>query len=156
VGQHPVRAVQTLDAIIRDAETMPLAAVVPVAGPHLLGGHGRALCEAAITLAVRGGAAAIAALTRAGKTARLLSALRPAVPVLAATDSAETARRLALAWGIAPVHTDLDGDVGELAGRIGRMLLARGLVEPSATIVLVSITPDTAPGPANFVKLERV
>ena len=41
--------------------------------------HNRAICEAAVTLARSGDAEAIVAVTREGKTARVLSALRPAV-----------------------------------------------------------------------------
>jgi pyruvate kinase len=156
VGQHPVRAVQTLDAVVRDAEMVPPAEAVPGDSWHLLGGHGRALCDAAVTPALRSHAAAIVAVTRGGKTARLLSALRPGVPVFAATDTEAVARRLALTWGVTPVQADLSGDAGEAARRIGRMLQDRGLIPTSSSIVLVSITPDLAPGPSNILKLQRV
>ena len=39
--------------------------------------HGRALCEAAVALADRANATAIVAVTGAGRTARMLAALRP-------------------------------------------------------------------------------
>jgi pyruvate kinase len=156
IGLHPVRAVQTLDAIVRDAELMPLADAPLRDSAHVLGGHGRALCEAAVTLAIRGGAAAIVALTRAGKTARVLSALRPPVPVIAATNNAGVARRLALAWGVVPVEADLTGDVSDVAHRVGRMLEEQRLVPPSSSVVLVSITPDVAPGPSNVLKFQTV
>jgi pyruvate kinase len=156
VGLYPVRAVQTLDAILRAAEAVPAPAPVPLEGTRLLGGHGRAMCEAAVTLAARGDAVAIVALTRGGKTARLLSALRPRVPIYAATDRPEIARRLALVWGVAPVVADLSGDISEAANRIGQILVTRGSISPSSVIALVSITPDLARGPSNFLKLERV
>jgi pyruvate kinase len=156
VGLHPVRAVHTLDAIIRDAELGPLGEAPLRDTAHVLGGHGRALCEAAVTLAVRGHAAAILALTRAGKTARLLAALRPPVPVVAATDDAVVARRLALAWGVVPVEATLTADVSEAARRIAPMLEAQGLIPAASSIVLVSITPDPAPGPSNFLKFETM
>jgi pyruvate kinase len=156
IGRHPVRAVQMLDRIIRDAERIPPIGSVPLEGGRLLRGHGRALCEAAVTLADRGEATAIVAVTRGGKTARLLSALRPRAPIYAATDSPEIARRLALAWGVVPVIAELGGDVSAAAGRIGDQLVAHGAFPPSSVIVLVSITPDLTPGPSNFLKLQRV
>jgi pyruvate kinase len=155
VGQFPIRAVQTLDAIIREAETSPVE-VVPLQGAKLLASHGRAICEAAVTLASRSEAAAIVAITRRGKTARLLSALRPRVPIYAATDDPAIARRLALSWGVVPVVASLRGDVSETATRIGSVLTARSAIPAAATVVLVSITPDLAPGPSNFLKLQRV
>ncbi len=156
VGLFPIRAVQMLDAIIREAEAAPPSAVVPLEGPRLLGGHGRAICEAAVTLAARSEAMAIVAITRGGKTARLLSALRPRVPIYAATEDPATARRLALYWGVVPVVARLHGDVSETATRIGSLLVARGAIPAAATVVLVSITPDLAPGPSNFLKLQRL
>ena len=156
VGIHPVKTVQTLDAIIRDAETMPLAIASSIDGSRILGGHGRAICEAAVTLASRGAAAAIVAITRGGKTARLLSAFRPPMPIYAATDQPAISRILTLAWGVVPVLADLSGDVAAAASRIGEMLVSRGAVPAGSVVVLVSITPDLARGPSNFVKVQRV
>ena len=156
VGRYPVRAVQTLDRIIRDAEQIPPVGSVPLEGGRLLRGHGRALCEAAVTLADRGEAGAIVAVTRGGKTARLLSALRPRAPIFAATDKLPVARRLSLGWGVVPVLADLSGEVSTAAGRIGQQLVAHGAIPAGSAIVLVSITPDLAPGPSNFLKLQRV
>jgi pyruvate kinase len=156
VGRYPIKTVHTLDAIIKDAEALPLERASSLEGSRVLGGHGRAICEAAVTLATRGGAAAIVAITRGGKTARLLSALRPAVPIYAATDQPSIARMLTLAWGVVPVLADLSGDVSEAASSIGGTLVARGSVPPGSVVVLVSITPDLARGPSNFLKVQRV
>jgi pyruvate kinase len=156
VGRYPIKTVRTLDAIIKDAEALPMERVSSLEGSRVLGGHGRAICEAAVTLATRGGAAAIVAITRGGKTARLLSALRPAVPIYAATDQPSIARMLTLAWGVVPVLADLSGDVSEAASSIGAALVARGSVAAGSVVVLVSITPDLARGPSNFLKVQRV
>jgi pyruvate kinase len=79
-GAYPVKAVQTLDVIIREAESMPPVRKLGDSA-RLLSGHSHAVCEAAVTLAERDEAAAIVAVTRAGKTARVLSALRPRAPI---------------------------------------------------------------------------
>jgi pyruvate kinase len=155
-GKFPVKAVQTLDLIIRDAEQMPTAYAITLEHSQLLSGSGRALCEAAVTLADRSNAAAIVAVTREGKTARVLSALRPHAPIYAATGSAEVARHLALAWGIVPVVSDLGADVAQSLDRITEVLISRSLVVPSSVIVVVSISPDLAHGPSNFLKLQRI
>jgi pyruvate kinase len=156
-GAYPIRAVQTLDMIIREAETMPPPDVAAtVEGTHVLGGHGRAICQAAVTLAARSDAVAIVAITRGGKTARLLSALRPRVPVFAATDQPAISRQLALFWGVVPVLTYIGGDLSQAANRIGGMLVEHAAIARGSVIVLVSITPDLAPGPSNFLKLQRV
>jgi pyruvate kinase len=156
IGAYPVRSVQTLALVVRDAESVPSAEAFDIEDTHILPAHGRAICDAAATLAAHAKAAAIVAVTRGGKTARVLSALRPSVPIYAATDDGRVAQRLALSWGVAPVLTDLGGDVNAAASRIGQELVERGSIPRTSAIVLVSVTPDLAPGPSNFLKLQRV
>jgi pyruvate kinase len=155
VGAFASRAVQTLDAIIRDAEAAPV--VETVAGrPPGPGDHAEALCQAAVTLANRGDAKAIVAVTRGGGTARRLSALRPLAPIIATTDRDDTARRLALYWGVVPVCTDIGENVDSAGMLIGRQLVARGLVEQGAAVVLISIDPDLTRADANYLKIQRL
>jgi pyruvate kinase len=154
-GAYPVKAVQTLDLVIREAEAIP-----PVRRQsdqaRLLGGHAHAVCEAAVTLAERGDASAIVAVTRGGKTARVLSALRPRASIYAATDQDEVSRRLALLWGVVPTVTDVSDDVNVAASRIGSELVTRGNITTGSVIVLVNVTDDLSQGPSNFIKLLRV
>jgi pyruvate kinase len=156
VGSYPVKAVETLDRVIRDAESIPPVGGIPPDDAIPLPRHGRAICEAAVTLASHSDALAIVAVTRGGKTARVLSALRPRVPIFAATDDGAIAQRLVLSRGVVPLVTGLTGDVNAAASRIGRELVARGAIAPHSTVVLVSVTLDPAPGPSNFVKLQRL
>jgi pyruvate kinase len=129
---------------------------IPLEETHMIAGHGRALCEAAVTLAERGDASAIVAVTRAGQTAHVLSAFRPRAPVFAVTNSPEVSRRLAIYWGVVPLLSGLEGDVSESAERIGTTLVERGDIEPGSSIVVVSISADLARGASNFLKLQRV
>jgi pyruvate kinase len=157
VGAFPARAVRTLDAIIRDAESLPAAPprASERAGDRTfdptLTGHGRAICEAAITLAYRGAADAIVAVTRGGKTARLLSALRPQAPVYAATDNEAVARRLALSWGVVPLVCRM-GD----AALLQREIAARGALSRGSVVVFVSVSPDLSRSDANFLNLQKL
>ena len=151
VGAYPVRAVETLDRVIREAEALPPGErIVPAA--HASGSrHGRALCEAAVTLAAAGQADAIVAVTREGKTARLLSALRPPAPVFAAAPGADVAATLSLFWGVTPVLTPLrDSEALE------RVLIERRLVRPGSTVVFVNVSADLDRTDANFLNVQRV
>src|SRR3954469_3224630 len=155
-GAHPVRAVQTLDAIIRDAETAPRPEGIQrrrASTPH---DHAQALCEAAMTLADCGEAQAIVAVTRGGTTARRLAALRPAAPIIAATERQSTARRLALHWGVVPLCTPIGENVEEASARVGVQIVERGLVAPAATAVFVSISSDLTRSDANYLKIQRL
>jgi pyruvate kinase len=155
-GAFPGRAVRTLDAIIRDAEALAPAVVEVTGASPMQAGHGRAICEAAVTLATRGHTHAIVAITRQGNTARVLSSLRPGAPILAATGSPEVARGLSLHWGVQPFVVDLDGDVTSLAARVGAALADQRAVAPGETVVLVSISDDLSQGYANYLKMHRV
>lgn len=154
-GEYPVKAVETLDAIIRDAEQLPPLAV-PSIGRLMHAEHGRALCEAAITLADRGRAEAIVAVTQEGNTARMLAALRPQALIFAATQQAEVARRLMLYRGVTPVVTPLGESVDATGAAVSQMLIARGLLQPGDEVVFVSVHEDLSRPAANFIKLHRV
>ena len=150
VGAWPVKTVQTLATIMLEAERVPSEPVAPVIDPT--GSvHGRALCEAAVTLATTGRADAIVAVTREGKTARLLSALRPGTRVIAATGSGQVAGMLALYRGISPVVTP----VRELEA-LQRMLIERQLVANGAVVVFISVSPDLTRTDANYLNVQKI
>jgi pyruvate kinase len=156
VGAFAARAVLTLDAIIRDAETSPAEKPETRRLVAIRDDHAQAICEAAVTLANRGEAHAIVAVTRGGGTARRLSALRPRAPIVATTDRDDTARRLALHWGVTPLCTDIGENVDSAGALIGQQLVARGFVAAGAVIVLVSISADLTRADANYLKIQRL
>jgi pyruvate kinase len=170
-GAHPAKAVQTLDAIIRDAESTEIRLQSPGsslvetssrtvrAEEMVLPGvcdHQDALCQAAVTLAEGGHAQAIVAVTQAGHTGRRLSAKRPSAPIVAITSHAETARRITIYWGVVPLLLDIGDDVDAAGPMIRHELLTRGLVPEGATVVLVRIHDDIRRTDANYLKIRRL
>jgi pyruvate kinase len=113
--------------------------------------HGRAMCEAAVTLAATGQAEAIVALTHFGKTAQLLSSLRPPARILAITPSEAVARRLTLYWGVRPLVSDLL-DLGSLEPAIR----AETPLSTRAVVVFINISPDLTRPDANFLNVQRL
>ena len=155
-GAYPSRAVLTLDAIIRDAELTSTADVLTMRRAVVQEDHAQALCEAAVTLANHGDAQAIVAVTRGGGTARRLSALRPLAPIFATTDRDDTARKLAIYWGVVPLCTDIGENVDAAGTLIGQQLVARDLVAAGAVIVFVNISADLTRSDANYLKIQRL
>ena len=153
-GRHPVRSVEVLDAIIRDAESMTPPWVPPADEASV--DHTRALSEAAVTLARRSGAHAIVAVTREGRTARLLSAARPQAIILAATDNEEVARHLNLWRGVVPILCDLRGDMEDVITRVVDGAVKRSQAPGNATLVFVNTAADLDRGGSNFVRIRRV
>ena len=153
VGRDPVRVVSTLSVIVEEAER---SAAVP--GGTRIGTddviasrHGLAVCEAAVALADRAGASAIVAVTKAGMTPRLLSALRPAARIIAATSNEQTAARLGLVWGVTSMLTEAD-----TLPAVREMLLSRALVPRGETIVFVAMHVALGHEADNYVVVERM
>ena len=142
-GAYPVRAVQVLDAIIREAEASEEAAPGPAESDHVA-----ALCDAAVTLASQSSADAIVAVTREGRTARLLSMRRPLRADLC-RDRPRGRRtpRLALWWGVRPMVSAIDGDVDTVAARVVDQLVQAGQLRCGATVVVVNASPDLDKAP---------
>lgn len=151
VGSWPVRAVETLASIIREAELAPSFDRVSPAVDPTGSVHGRALCEAAVTLATTGRADAIVAVTREGKTARLLSTLRPHTRIIAATHDPRVAGMLTLFNGVEPIVT-----ADRRPETLERQLVERRLLSHGATVVFINVSPDLTRTDANFLNLQRI
>jgi pyruvate kinase len=154
VGAYPIESVETLDAIIRSAEEVPPIWALPPPSAEQPD-HVPPLCDAAVTLAARAHVDAIVAITREGRTARLLSTRRPRVPVYAVTDSASRARALCLWWGVEPVVVDLSGENDAAAARAVQQMRAGGRLPDPATVVLVGSSPSLDRSGSNFVRVGR-
>ncbi len=155
-GLYPVEAVRVLDAVIRDAEALGPRPRASFNAGVLGVPHNRALCEAAVTLAHAGRAEAIVAVTRHGKTARVLAALRPGLPIHAVTADDRVARRLILYRGVESIVVDravLDNPDGI---EVERQLVAMGVLRSGEPIVFVSIHADLTRPDANFLRIRRV
>jgi pyruvate kinase len=150
-GAYPVKAVETLGAIIEDAELMPSAERVALAVDPIGSRHGRALCEAAVTLSTTGQAAAIIAVTREGKTARLLSALRPAAVIYAATASERVGGTLTLLRGVVPVLTEERHPEG-----LERVILDRHIMPAGSVVVFINVSPELNRIDANFLNVQKL
>jgi pyruvate kinase len=149
-GRYPTLSVETLDRIIREAERYPAPPVDGLAPLPGWSAHGRALCQAAVTLAERARADAIVAVTGGGRTARMLSALRPTARILAVTPSATTAARLALTWGVTPVVVPAPAELPAIRA----VLRDRGHVPHGRLVVFVAVSETLERETSNFMHIE--
>jgi pyruvate kinase len=160
VGQYPIEAVQMMDRIVTEAEKH-LTRPDPRAGRV---SHAHAVARAARSLAEDLDVKAIVCFTRSGRTARLLSRDRPRVPILAFTSDRLLERRLALWWGVTPLHRSpltgaraaLSDSTDELLDYMERALLEHGMVHEGDRVVVVGAIPFRADVHTNFLKLHQV
>jgi pyruvate kinase len=162
VGLFPVKTVETLDAIIREAErigAVPVGGAVSEAMEHVIDiprtPHAQALCEAAVTLADRSRAFAIVAITRKGNSVRVLSALRPKTPIFAATETEIIARQLTIYRGVVPLITGIGKDVDTSGTLLKEELRMRSLVPPGSVVVFVSANARLERADQNFVNVQK-
>lgn len=107
-GQFPVLAVQAMDKILRETEShLPPERRLT---PYCPLGDRSALAESAASMALTLKCPAIAVLTRSGKSALAVSAMRTGLPVIALTDSAEVQRSLLFCHGVIPLLIAFDQD----------------------------------------------
>src|SRR6185295_13520240 len=149
-GQYPVQSVQTLARVIEDAERIPSERVM-LSTDAIESRHGLALCEAAVTLSTTGQASAIIAITREGKTAWLLSALRPAATIYAATESEEIARMLTLMKGVVPIISTERNEE-----RLAHLLVERRILPAGAVVVFINFNPELARVDSNFLNVQKL
>ena len=160
VGLFPVKTVETLDAIIREAERIgpvhpePLGSMAPVVDVPRTP-HAQALCEAAVTFADHSRAFAIVAITRQGNSVRVLSALRPRAPIFAATETDTIARQLTIYRGVVPLITGIGKDVDISGTLLKEELRSRGLVPRGSVVVFISANARLERADQNFVNVQK-
>lgn len=150
VGEYPVQTVQAMDRIVREAETIAVAAGQPIVEERATQAH--AVCHAAATLAREVGAGAIAAFTRSGRTAQILSKLRPAIPIVALCERPATASQLALWRGVMPLVV-APARRDDLVESIARELREHGVMNDGGNVVVVGAAPGGPAGRTNFIRL---
>ena len=140
VGKYPVQAVRTMSGILEEAErhikefsagTSRLPAREAHSPVHAITG-------AALKAAENLRAKAIVVFTRSGRTARLVSLLKPACPVISMTSSEAVRRRLTLLRGVIPLPMRHSASTDEMIRQANQAILQSGLLKRGDPVVVVS------------------
>lgn len=99
-GKYPVLTVETMSAIVLEAEKTPKER--PLLRNMDLSNVNASVMVAASMIAEKIDAKRILSMTESGHSALKVSMFRPKTPVLAVTNTVETARRICLYWGVYP------------------------------------------------------
>jgi pyruvate kinase len=156
VGKYPRQAIATMRNIILDAEEHAFMWGKQVQIDRSTDDDAVATTHAARALAHDRHVAAMAVFTRSGRTARLLSTVRPTVPILAFTPDSKTYQQLSLAWGVIPVLIKMANSVEEMIEHVRKACLESGIVSAGEQVVIVASLPVGAMGPPNFTLLQTV
>jgi pyruvate kinase len=156
IGDHPVEAVATMDRIARATEPDLrygdlLFNRVATDASDVAGSVARAAVGSVYTL----GLAAIVVPTRSGRTARLVSAHRPRVPVLAVSPRIETVRRLQLLFGVRCALADEWEGLTALLNDCARLARESGVAVSGDLIGITAGLPQQELG-TNLFEIHRV
>ncbi|WP_418830269.1 pyruvate kinase [Paraeggerthella sp.] len=143
-GSYPVAAVRMMARIAEASEPY----LFEERAPDRRRVHARvalAVGMAAVQTAENVGASCIVAPTMSGRTARLVSNLRPRVPIYAVTPFSRVMRQQQLNWGVVPMIGDVQGDMRCVIDHAHATVLQRGLVNPGQLAVFTAGDPLTSP-----------
>jgi pyruvate kinase len=157
VGQYPCEAVEMMASIAERTEHSL---------PYRIWNEERVRRDArdpAYTVAYSACAAArdlhLAALvvpTLSGRSARLISAHRPQVPIYALSPGKETVRRCSLMWGVQAASIRRHEITEALIADAARRVVELGWVRPGARIGITAGLPSGVPGTTSLVQIQRV
>jgi pyruvate kinase len=156
-GSYPLEAVAMMDRIVRRVQADPNyragLRTEMLAAEHT---SPDAISAAARQVADTVGAAAIVSFTNSGATALRAARERPSVPTIALTARIETARRLALVWGLHCVETSDVHRFSDMIQKATRIARREGFAEKGQRIVITAGIPFGTPGATNVLHIAWV
>jgi pyruvate kinase len=157
VGAYPVESVAMMASIAERTEHVL---------PYVDWNEGRVRRDArdpAYTVAYSACAAArdlhLAALvvpTLSGRSARLISAHRPQVPIYALSPGRETVRRCSLMWGVQAASMRRHEITEALIADAARRVVELGWVKSGARVGITAGLPSGKPGTTSLIQVQRV
>jgi pyruvate kinase len=157
-GQYPHEAVATMSRIAEEVETDTVyrsiinAQRAEAPNPTSADAIAVAARDVSQTLHCK----AICAWTSSGKTALRIARERPAAPILALTPKRDTARRLALAWGVHALQTRDAADIEDMVSRACEYSASEGFGEAGDRVIIVAGMPFGSPGATNMIRIAHV
>ncbi len=156
-GQYPFEAVNIMDRIIARVEQDPgWRGMIDASRPEPEHAAADAIAAAARQIGHTLGASAIVAFTASGSTAIRIARERPEAPIIGFTPHLQTARRLAVAWG---VHAMIAPDVHSLSEAVTRALRVaqlEGFAQKGDEIVIAAGIPFGHSGSTNTLRVAHV
>ena len=143
-GKYPVEAVQMMAKIAESSEQF-LKFDMCRDTKALLGKQNvsSAVGFAAVTMVERLNASCIVTPTMSGQTARVISNLRPSVPIYGVTPNERTRRKMQLYWGVKPITGYEEDSTENIISHAMYMVVREGLVHKGEMVIFTAGDPAT-------------
>jgi pyruvate kinase len=99
---------------------------------------------------------AVVVFTASGRTAELMSKVRPGVPILAFTPEENTFHQMGLLWGVRAFMTEFVSDTEKMIAMLEKELVHLGRVKPGEQVVIIAGYPVGARRPPNLAMLHTI
>jgi pyruvate kinase len=156
VGRYPIDAVRIMVEIATETErNLPYGEWLLQRVRHEHGDVASTVAYGAVAAVYQLGLAALVVPTSSGRTARLVSAHRPNVPILALSPRAETVRRLNLLFGVTCLHHDEPDSLNQLLESCARRARETGVARSGDLIGVTAGLAEQRLG-TNLFEVRRV
>jgi len=152
IGRYPVESVKMMHRIITYTESRTHGKFIPPAFKSVAEAVAKAACTSSEEIETKG----IAAFTRSGFTALLVSKLRPKVPIFGLTDSKDTLRRMSLYWGVIPILMGFPESTDEMIREAEGALLRHRAVKKGDMVVIIATSPFSSGAKTNIMKIHEI
>ena len=158
MGKYPVEAVKMMRKIATNVESDNfMLSNLDLAMNEHYELSPQAISNAAVKMAEDLNAKAIMAFTHSGYTPKLLSKLKPSVPILAISNMEATCRRLNLYWDIYADLKDWDTVLdANLLEKIDDYILTKTDFKKGERIIIIGSIPKLITGRTNFIRVHRI
>jgi len=154
VGAFAIEAVATMARIIARTEEVMLDQIAPLG--HNPATKGGAITKAAKEVGEIVGAKYLVAFTQSGDSARRISRLRSAIPILALTPEIPVYNQLALSWGVESQITAVVSHTDEMVKQVDALLIESGRVAKGQPVMIIAGAPPGIPGSTNALRVHIV
>lgn len=156
-GQFPVEAATAMDRILIEVERDPhyrrvISAASPAPGDTAADAITSSLSHIAGVLPL----AAVFTYTESGFSSFRAARERPEAPLIGCTPHQETARRLALVWGVHAVLSEEMNNVDEMVSNAIHITMREGFGELGMIIAITAGMPFGRTGTTNMLRLTRL
>jgi pyruvate kinase len=156
IGDYPVEAVRVMDRIARVTEPrLRYGELVFTRVEEHEHDIAETVAQVAVAACYRLGLKAIVCPTSSGRTARLISAHRPRVPVLAVSNRLATVRRMNLLFGISSVQAEDWTSIRKLLDDCAMLAREEGIAQSGDLVAITAGLPAQGVG-TNLFEIHRV
>ncbi|WP_206934693.1 pyruvate kinase [Roseococcus thiosulfatophilus] len=156
-GQYPLEAVSIMDRIVaRTEQDAGWRAQTDQSRPEAERSSAGAIAAAAAQVARTIGAQVVATFTSTASTTLRVARERPDCPILGLTPRTESARRLAVVWGVHPLVVQDIHSMTEMVARATRAAMQEGFARTGEEIVVTAGVPFGTPGTTNSLRVALV